>query len=205
LTKLVQFMNYIAMTTLTHQPTSTALLRELRERSSSTFGLHSVIDVEASASGEVLRSETVVEPGGGAGPMHRHRFQTERFEILEGEIVGRIGRSRLRVQAGETFFVPADAPHTFSVETAEPARFITEFRPALRLAEFFAQLFTIADDDGGRPSPLQLAVLARAYPQEFFYVPHIPAALQLAIARPLAALGRARGYGADPAGLAALR
>jgi quercetin dioxygenase-like cupin family protein len=194
---MIQFVNYIAMPTTTFDPT---ILDRIAATDSETFGLHSVIDVEASRSGEILRAETIVQPGGGAGPLHRHRFQTEEFQILEGEIVGRIGRSRLRVKAGERFFVPADAPHTFSVEAPEPARFITEFRPGLRLAEFFAQLFTIADANP-KPSPLQLALLARAYPQEFFYFPHVPAAVQLAIARPLAALGRVRGYSADPAGL----
>jgi hypothetical protein len=167
-----------------------------------------VVDVEASASGEMLRAETVVQPGGGAGPLHRHLFQEERFEILEGEIIGRIGRTRRRVGVGETFLVPPNTPHTFTVESEQPARFMTEFRPGLRLAEFFAQIFWLADheqvDAKGRIHPLQAAVLARAFPQEFFYLPTIPAPLQQAIARPLAALARRRGYSADPAGLADL-
>lgn len=184
------------------------LLQELNALNADGLGIHSVVDVEASALGEMLRAETIVQPGGGGGPLHRHRFQEERFEILEGEIIGRIGRTRRRVRAGETFLVPPDAPHTFAVEADEPARFITEFRPGMRLAEFFAQIFWLADheqiDAKGRLHPLQAAVLAREFPQEFFYLPTIPAALQQAIARPLAALARRRGYSADPAGLAEL-
>jgi mannose-6-phosphate isomerase-like protein (cupin superfamily) len=187
--------------------TPASLLEHLNAVNADAFGIHSVVDVEASASGEVLRAETTVQPGGGAGPLHRHRFQEERFEIVEGEILGRIGASRLRVRAGETFVVPPDAPHTFSVDAGEPARFISEFRPALRVAEFFAQLFWLADnghvDAKGRIHPLQAAVLARAFPREFFYVPRIAPALQQAIAAPLALIGRRRGYCADPAGLAA--
>lgn len=195
---------------MTTHTTSTPkfLLEELNALAADGLGIHSVVDVEASASGEMLRAETVVQPGGGAGPLHRHRFQEERFEILEGEIIGRIGRTRRRVRAGETFLVPPDTPHTFAVEADEPARFISEFRPGLRLAEFFAQIFWLADheqiDAKGRIHPLQAAVLARAFPQEFFYLPTIPAPLQQAIARPLAALARRRGYSADPAGLADL-
>ena len=184
------------------------LLQEINALSADGLGIHSVLDVEASAAGDLLRAETVVQPGGGAGPLHRHRFQEERFEILEGEIIGRIGRTRRRVRAGETFLVPPDVPHTFAVEGDEPARFITEFRPGMRLAEFFAQIFWLADheqiDAKGRIHPLQAAVLARAFPQEFFYLPTIPAPLQQAIARPMAALARRRGYTADPAGLADL-
>ncbi len=182
------------------------LLEALNAINAEGFGLHSVVDVEASASGEVLRSETIVQPGGGGGPLHRHRFQEERFQILEGQIVGRIGRNRTTLGPGEFFIVPPDAPHTFRVEADVPARFITEFRPALRVAEFFAQVFWLADhgeiDEKGRINPLQLAVLARAFPNEFFYLPGIPAVLQQAIAMPLAALGRRRGFTADPAGLA---
>jgi mannose-6-phosphate isomerase-like protein (cupin superfamily) len=188
------------MTTTTASHPLTAMLEELNGRNVDSMGIHSIIDVDASASGEVLRSEAIVQPGGGAGPLHRHRFQTERFDVLEGEIVGRLGRSRLRVKAGESFFIPADAPHSFSVEGDEPARFICEFRPGLRLAEFFSQFFALADQ-GRERDPLAMALLARTYPQEFFYVPTIPAAMQQAIARPLAALARRRGYSADPAGL----
>jgi quercetin dioxygenase-like cupin family protein len=184
------------------------LLQELNVLTADGLGIHSVVDVEASASGEMLRAEAVVQPGGGAGPPHRHRLQEERFEILEGEIIGRIGRTRRRVRAGETFVVPPDAPHTFAVEADEPARFITEFRPGLRLAEFFAQIFWLADhervDAKSRIHPLQAGVLVRAFPLEFFYLPTIPVPLQQAIARPLAALARKRGYSADPAGLADL-
>jgi quercetin dioxygenase-like cupin family protein len=195
---------------MTTHTTSTPkfLLEQLGALSADGHGIHSVVDVEASTSGEMLRAESVVQPGGGAGPLHRHRFQEERFEILEGEIIGRIGRTRQRVRAGETFLVPPNTPHTFAVEADEPARFITEFRPGLRLAEFFAQVFWLADheqvDAKGRIHPLQAAVLARAFPQEFFYLPTIPAPLQQAIARPLAALARRRGYSPDPAGLAHL-
>ena len=60
-------------------------------------------------------------------------------------------------------------------------------------------------DEKGRINPLQLAVLARAFPNEFFYLPGIPAVIQQAIAMPLAALGRRRGFTADPAGLAEVR
>ncbi len=92
------------------------LLQELNALNADGLGIHGVVDVEASALGEMLRAETIVQPGGGGGPLHRHRFQEERFEILEGEIIGRIGRTRRRVRAGETFVVPPDAPHTFAVE-----------------------------------------------------------------------------------------
>jgi hypothetical protein len=103
------------------------LLQQLNALNADGLGIHSVVDVEASASGEILRAETIVQ-------------------LADHEQV----------------------------------------------------------DAKGRIHPLQAALLARAFPQEFFYLPTIPAALQQAIARPLAALARSRGYSADPAGLADL-
>src|SRR4051812_18107583 len=128
------------MTTAT-RPKPKFLLEELNALSAEGLGIHSVVDIEPSAPGEILRAQTVVQPRGGGGPLHPHRLQQERLAILEGEIIGRIGGSRLRVGAGETFVVPPVAPDPFSVEADQPAHFVTEFRPGLRLAEFFAQVF----------------------------------------------------------------
>src|SRR3954452_3202061 len=85
------------------ESTPKPLLEAISAMNADGFGIHSMVDVEASASGDVLRSETVVQPGGGGGPLHRHRFQEERFEVLEGEIIGRIGGSR-RLERGRGDF-----------------------------------------------------------------------------------------------------
>jgi hypothetical protein len=54
-------------------------------------------------------------------------------------------------------------------------------------------------DAKGRPSLLQTAALMREFPDEFFYLADVPVAVQRAIAAPLAALARRRGYvGYDP-------
>ena len=62
------------MTTFTAS-TPRYLLQEINALSADGLGIHSVVDVEASASGEVLRAETVVQPGGG-----------ERVELFEQEL-----------------------------------------------------------------------------------------------------------------------
>lgn len=142
------------------------------------------------SSPQLLRAETEAGRGGSGGPLHRHLRQEERFLVQEGTIKIRTGlRGSRLVGPGETFAVPAGTPHTFEV-VGDGARFVTEFRPAHRIAAFFRELFALATegrlDRRGNPRPTDLAVLMGRYPEDFFYLPVIPPGVQRALARPLA-------------------
>jgi mannose-6-phosphate isomerase-like protein (cupin superfamily) len=125
---------------------------------------------------DVLIDETWVAPGSGAGPLHRHLHQSERFEIHGGAITVRLGRTRHVLEAGETFTVPAGAAHTFVNHTTDEAHIRTYFSPPMRLEAFFGELAAA----GGRPSLAQAGRLMADYPDEFFYLAHIPIRLQRA-------------------------
>lgn len=148
--------------------------------------------------GELFRSEVWTAAGGGAGPMHIHAEQEERFQVVAGEITVRKGRARVVLHSGDTATVPPGTPHTFENTGDGEAHFLTEFRPALRVQEFFANLFGLVNDGRtnakGIPPPLQAAVLMQEFPREFFYPPFPPPAAMRALAVPLAALGRRRGF-----------
>jgi len=130
----------------------------------------------------VLVGETWAAPGGGAGPLHRHLRSSERFDVLEGAITVRIGRRRHIVAAGEHITIPAGAPHTFVNHTDAEAHFTATFTDPGRLEAFFVELL----DRDGDPSLVELAHLMGRYPDEFFYAPVVPVAVQ----RGLAALVR---------------
>ena len=66
--------------------------------------------------------------------------------------------------------------------------FTVEFRPTLRIWEFFMDLFALPTAKRGNPCLGDLARLARAYADEFLYVPYIPISLQRALAVPLSKL-----------------
>ncbi len=139
---------------------------------------------------DVLRSRVEAGPGGNAGPLHRHLRQEERFVVEEGTLRVRLGlRGSRLVSAGEQLAVPIGKAHTFRVE-GDGARFVVEFRPAHQVAQFFRALFALASDgrltDRGNPRLIDLAVLMQRYPEDFFYAPVIPPAMQRALARPLA-------------------
>ena len=135
----------------------------------------------------VLIGETWVQPGGGAGPLHRHLHQSERFEVIDGAITVRLGRTAHVVSEGETFTIPAGAAHTFVNHTGEEAHFRAHFSPPMRLEALFTEL---AELDFG-PSPARTARLMDDYRDEFFYLAWIPVRVQRALGAIIRAVARA--------------
>lgn len=178
------------MTTLAPTPTAAGA----RELHNPVLGLHAVITEPA---GERFAAEVVADPGASGGPAHIHAHQEERFTLHAGELTIRSGRRRAILRAGDTLVVPPHTVHEFRNDGGELARFTAEFVPALRVGEFFAALFGLAVagqvDARGLPSPLVAARLMHEFPDEFFYPPYVPPAIQRTLARPLAALARRRG------------
>lgn len=140
--------------------------------------------------GEVLRLEARFERGAFIPP-HVHRWQEERFTVLDGEGEFVVGRRRRRVRAGDTITVPARRGHAFRTTGESGARLIAELRPALDTEELFAALFALGRagrvNSLGAPSARAMATLMHRHPDSFFFLPLLPAAVQLALARPLAA------------------
>jgi len=102
------------------------------------FELH-LVRTGAETDGELLEMEATYPGSDTLPPEHLHPQQTERFEVLEGNIRAIIDGSERRYEAGEVFEVPPGTPHQLGAE--EPARIRWETRPALRTAEFFERLF----------------------------------------------------------------
>lgn len=97
---------------------------------------------------------------------------------------------------GRLTFVVAGDEHTVH---GHPAVALQEFRPALRIAEFFEEYFALANrgqlDDRGMPSLLRLVVLTPAFSDEIRAVSP-PWPVQRAVFAVLAPIARARGYSA---------
>jgi mannose-6-phosphate isomerase-like protein (cupin superfamily) len=151
-----------------------------------------VVTTPSQSGGELFAAEVEAGPGGSGGPAHVHLRQEERFHLRAGTLDFRVGRRRGRLRAGETLVVPPGTGHEFRAGDAG-ARFLAEFRPALRVDAFFEALFALARagevDAKGRPHPVRAARLMREFPDEFFYLPGVPVALQRALAAPVARLG----------------
>ena len=91
--------------------------------------------------------------------------------------------------AGDDVRIPPRVVHTFKAEAQ--STFTVEFRPPLRVWEFFRDLFALPTDQRGYPRIGDLACLLRVYSDEFLYFPFIPVRFQRALAVPLSKLGSA--------------
>lgn len=86
----------------------------------------------ADTDGDVLELETTFVGKAGKPPTHRHPAQSERFEVLDGELHVRVGRRRQTLRAGEVVDVPAGTLHAVHGD----ARARWEVRPALATEAF---------------------------------------------------------------------
>jgi quercetin dioxygenase-like cupin family protein len=146
---------------------------------------------------EVLRIDTINPPAAAVEPVHVHPRQESGAEVLSGSLVFEVAGVERRVTAGETVSVPAGTPHRFWNDSAEDARSIQFFRPALDIASFFETLFALAQQGGldarGMPKPLQLAVMVPEFGEEVRPVSP-PWPLLRALAAVLAPIARRRGH-----------
>lgn len=145
--------------------------------------------------GQVLTVETtapdlafvaVLPPGLHGPPAHRHRYETERFTVLDGRLAVRAGRQYRVLRPGESVTVPPGVTHAFSNPFDEPARIRTVERPA---GPLLPQLRALAAN-GGRPPLLELARI-NAEHRWSFTVAGIPDGVQRVLWRALAAVARA--------------
>jgi mannose-6-phosphate isomerase-like protein (cupin superfamily) len=153
--------------------------------------------------GELFEAEFLVEPGDWTGPDHIHLRQEERFEIMSGTLRLRVdGREEL-LTAGTTRVLPPHTVHTFRNDGPSEARFLLQLRPALRMEAYLRDLWRTANEGSkrrwGAPNMLELGVIQREYPDEFFYLSRPPVRVQKAVLGALAVLGRVRGYRAGRA------
>jgi quercetin dioxygenase-like cupin family protein len=147
--------------------------------------------------GERLELECVSAPSHEREPEHVHPGQENIFEIHSGALRFRISGAERVVRAGERVVIPPGVPHHFWVESQEEARYLQEFRPALKTEAFFEAFFGLAREGKlnarGMPPLLMLGVFGQAFWNEI-RVTRPPAWVQRLTYAVLAPLGRALGY-----------
>jgi quercetin dioxygenase-like cupin family protein len=155
------------------------------------------VEAAADTGGEYVLVEVVVESNGAVAAAHVHPYQTETFEILEGEVTFKAGKDTIVAKAGETVRVDPGTPHTFWNAGETDARFRTEIRPALQFESLIETMFGLANDGKtnrkGMPNPLRLAVIANAH-FDVVRLPFPPTWMQKLGLTLGAPLGRLLGY-----------
>lgn len=150
----------------------------------------------ASSGGELLAFDFALRPGGAVPMPHVHPVQTERFEVVSGNMRFRVGRRTVEAGPGEVVVVEPGVAHSFANAGEDEARLRVEVRPALAMEEMFADVVALAEAGrmNGRGMPrslLDLAVLARRY-DDVARAPYAGRALQRLALAPLLLLARAR-------------
>jgi mannose-6-phosphate isomerase-like protein (cupin superfamily) len=160
----------------------------------------------ADTNGEYVLVETIVQPGGQVAAAHVHPNQSERFEIVAGQVGFRVGKEEIVAGPGEVLTVPAGTAHRFWNAGEEEARFLCEVRPALGFERLLATMFALARDGKvnrkGMPNPIRLAVIANHH-REDVLLPFPPAWMQRAALAMGSPFGRMLGFratydGAEP-------
>src|SRR2546423_5352881 len=153
------------------------------------------------STGQLLRIDMSVRPGGFVAAEHVHPLQQERFLIKAGQITLRIRENEQHYKVGDEVTIPAGTPHVWWNGGKEELRVILEFRPAGRFDQFIATFFALAHagktDARGLPrNPLQLAVTFRAY-RDVIYGTRPPVPVQTVLFALLDPIGRFLGYQCD--------
>ncbi len=151
----------------------------------------------AQTDGEYVLVETIVRPEGFVAAAHAHPYQTERFEILEGQLGLRVGDEEIVAGPGDVAVVPPGTAHRFWNAGETEARFVCEVRPALKFESLIETMFTLAADGKtnrkGMPNPLRLAVIAKAH-FDTVRLPFPPVWMQRAGLALAAPLGKGLGH-----------
>jgi mannose-6-phosphate isomerase-like protein (cupin superfamily) len=152
------------------------------------------LKTSAETDGELVLIDTTVAPGGFVAAEHLHPYQSERFEIVFGEVEFMLGKEISVAKPDDVLMVEPSVPHRFRNVGEEEIRFLTEVRPALSFETFLQTMFGLASDgkanEKGLPNPLRLAVIMN---EQFNLVrlPFAPAWVQrlaLALGAPLGLL-----------------
>jgi quercetin dioxygenase-like cupin family protein len=155
------------------------------------------LKTSAETDGELVVIDTTVAPGGFVVAEHVHPYQSERFEVLSGEVEFELDGETVVAREGDVVMVEAGAAHQFRNIGEEEVRFLTEVCPALTFEAFLETMFGLAADGKtngkGMPNPLRLAVIMN---EQFDLVrlPFPPAWVQKTGLMLGAPMGRLLGY-----------
>ncbi len=152
------------------------------------------LKTSAETDGELVVIDAAVAPGGFVAAEHLHPYQSERFEILSGEVEFKLAKEVFTARPGDVVMVESGTSHQFRNLGNEEIRFRTEVRPALSFETFLQTMFGLASEgktnSKGMPNPFRLAVIMDEH-FDLVRLPFPPAWVQrmgLAFASPLGLL-----------------
>jgi quercetin dioxygenase-like cupin family protein len=157
------------------------------------------VETASDTDGERVVIEVLVEPTGFVAAPHFHPYQTETFEIVDGELTFQVGGETVVATAGDAVTVEPGTAHKFWNASDETARFRCTVAPALQFEQLIETMFALANDGKtnrkGLPNPFRLAVIAKHHFDDV-RLPFPPVWMQRLGLVAGAPTGRLLGYGA---------
>jgi quercetin dioxygenase-like cupin family protein len=148
-------------------------------------------------SDEVLSYEISFRPRAVLRREHIHPNQTERHEVLSGDLRLKVDGTVHTLTAGESMEVPAGVRHALVSAGDRDLRMRISLQPALRWESLIELAGRLGEERTrnirGYVNPLLIALVALEYRPEVVAT-RPPPAVQDALLRPLAAIARRRGY-----------
>lgn len=109
-------------------------------------------------------------PASGEGPRtHRHVFQTEYFEAIEGNLGLECGDKKLVLKPGESFTVPENTFHKCYSVDGRDIQFKTIFKPALSIEYLLTEMFESSNrNKSAEPTAFDACYIIRQTNDEYF-------------------------------------
>lgn len=151
--------------------------------------------------GELFQIDFYGQPGAFVAAAHIHPHQNEHFKVLSGTLTARIAGKESHKVAGEEFDISAGTPHIWWNSGDDVLHMLVEFRPALRMENFFEAFFGLAQDGkvsrkSGLPNIIQTATTLRAFQNELILA-QPPRLAQTLLFGALTPIGKMLGYKAE--------
>jgi len=147
--------------------------------------------------GQLLQIDCVSPPTTAREPEHIHPFQENKFEIISGTCTFSINGTEKIAKQGDVVVIPPKVRHRFWNSENTDAHYIQEFRPALKIDEFFETFFALSRDgklnEKGIPNFFHASLIMLKYKDEI-RVTSPPWPLQLLTYWTLAPVGLLMGY-----------
>lgn len=162
-----------------HAPAQSPIALQPREGEALWFmGFLATIKASTEETGGRVAVIHHLAPKGSGSPLHVHHRENEWFYVLEGELTIWVDGQVNRAPAGSFVFGPQDTPHTFTVSSADDARFLLVTEPAgfeafMRTCAEPAQSLTLPPPSEP-PDLQQMTAIASQYGIDILGPPGIP-------------------------------
>jgi quercetin dioxygenase-like cupin family protein len=147
--------------------------------------------------GQLLQIDCVSPPSTAKEPQHIHPSQENKFEIISGTCTFSINGTEKIARQGDIIIIPPKVRHHFWNSEDTNAHYIQEFRPALKIDEFFDTFFALSRDgklnEKGIPNFFHASLIMLKHKNEI-RVTSPPWPLQLLTYWTLAPIGLLMGY-----------